>query len=191
MKNINPTNKSQYRYLFSAALVVLLLGLMSFRAAAQTPLLPGTIGQIVYHDLNRNFAQDAGEGLSNVTVELLDSNGVVTRTTMTDVDGLYRFNDLPFGDYTIRIVTSTLPNDKQGSANVSDPDGGTPDESNTTLSVGTPTDFTQNFGYFGLPTHVTLAGSTAVPTYTLPLITFFLAISTVTIILPRFGFLRI
>ncbi|NEQ74935.1 MAG: DUF11 domain-containing protein [Okeania sp. SIO2C9] len=48
---------------------------------------------------------DTGDvNLENVTVELLDDQGTVIRTTTTDTDGNYEFTDLEAGDYTVRQV---------------------------------------------------------------------------------------
>ncbi|MDJ0518938.1 MAG: carboxypeptidase regulatory-like domain-containing protein, partial [Trichodesmium sp. MO_231.B1] len=48
---------------------------------------------------------DTGDiNLQNVTVELLDDQGTVIRTTTTDTDGNYEFTDLEAGDYTVRQV---------------------------------------------------------------------------------------
>ncbi len=44
------------------------------------------------------------ESLSGVTIELLDANGNVLRSTSTDSDGRYRFENLPQGKYTIREI---------------------------------------------------------------------------------------
>ena len=48
------------------------------------------------------------QGLSGVTVELVDGSGDVLATTVTDKSGAYRFNQLDgvsgTGDYTVRIV---------------------------------------------------------------------------------------
>lgn len=43
------------------------------------------------------------EGIPDVTVELLKNN-ISFRNTMTDADGKYMFEDVPFGDYTIEAV---------------------------------------------------------------------------------------
>src|SRR5262249_40139907 len=43
-------------------------------------------------------------GIDGVTVELLNSDGAVIRTTKTDADGNYRFDDLPPGVYGVHEV---------------------------------------------------------------------------------------
>src|SRR5690606_33681434 len=40
----------------------------------------------------------------NITVNLLDDGGTVIDTTFTDEDGIYRFLDLPPGNYSIEVV---------------------------------------------------------------------------------------
>ncbi len=65
----------------------------------------GSIGDTVWHDANGNGVQDAGEpGIPDVVVEL--SNG---DTATTDADGMYMFDGLPMGDYTVTIDETTLP----------------------------------------------------------------------------------
>lgn len=67
--------------------------------------LPGTIaGSTVFIDQNGNGVQDANEpGIPGVTITLLDTNGNVVATTVTDANGNYAFLGLPPGDYTVRI----------------------------------------------------------------------------------------
>ena len=77
------------------------------------PLL-GSIGNLVFEDLNNNGIRDAGDpGEPGVTIELLDGDGNAILdasgnpiTTITDADGFYEFTDLEAGDYRVR---SSLP----------------------------------------------------------------------------------
>ncbi|MBO9624926.1 MAG: choice-of-anchor A family protein [Microbacterium sp.] len=71
-----------------------------------TPLV--SVGDFVWLDGNRNGVQDAGEKpLSGITVKLLDKDGALVRTTMTDKDGYYVFTDLPTETvFTIEFPTS-------------------------------------------------------------------------------------
>jgi LPXTG-site transpeptidase (sortase) family protein len=64
------------------------------------------VGNLVFGDLNKNGAYNAGDTLlSNVTVELLSANGAsLGITTTTDVNGLYQFAGLPQGDYIVRTT---------------------------------------------------------------------------------------
>jgi serine-aspartate repeat-containing protein C/D/E len=86
----------------------------------------GSIGDRVWNDFNRNSIQDAGEpGVGGVTVQLKDCSGNVLQNTTTNNSGLYRFNNLSTGCYTIGVI---LPNGfvyslfKQGANNNLDSD---------------------------------------------------------------------
>ena len=78
------------------------------------PVLLGSIGNLVFEDLNNNGIRDAGDpGEPGVTIELLDGSGNAILdgsgnpiTTVTDANGFYEFTDLPAGDYRVR---SSLP----------------------------------------------------------------------------------
>ncbi len=109
----------------------------------------GSIGDTVYYDADANGVQDAGEpGLPLVTVALdIDFNGdtIVDHTliTTTDANGGYSFNQLPAGDYTVRVTQPA------GSAPTVDADGlGTPNQSSLTLAGG-ENNVDQDFGYTG------------------------------------------
>lgn len=66
-----------------------------------------SLGNYVWHDLDGDGVQDAGEpGVSGVTVDLYTGTGILSGTTTTDGNGLYQFNDLAPGDYYIEF---TLP----------------------------------------------------------------------------------
>lgn len=78
--------------------------------------LPGTIGDTVYADANRNNIQDQGEnGIEGVTVTLVGPgpDGVLgtgddtTETTTTDVNGNYSFTELQPGNYQVTAATPT------------------------------------------------------------------------------------
>ena len=64
-----------------------------------------SVGDTVYFDINANGVEDAGEpGIANVTVALIDSNGNSVGFDVTDANGMYLFDGLVDGDYTVEIV---------------------------------------------------------------------------------------
>ncbi|MDD3328251.1 MAG: SdrD B-like domain-containing protein, partial [Zoogloea sp.] len=85
-----------------------------------------SIGDRVWNDANMNGVQDAGEdGISGVTVKLLNSAGSVVTTTTTDANGNYLFSKLAAGDYKIQVVTPngyTITGKDQGGNDAADSD---------------------------------------------------------------------
>ncbi|MBC7406004.1 MAG: hypothetical protein H7230_00825, partial [Candidatus Parcubacteria bacterium] len=76
-------------------------------------LTPSSIGDTVWIDTNNNGIQDIGEpGLKDVNIQLSGSDdlGAVTKTTLTDINGKYQFQNLRPGNYslvaTIPVVTN-------------------------------------------------------------------------------------
>ncbi|MBZ5586435.1 MAG: putative Ig domain-containing protein, partial [Acidobacteriia bacterium] len=114
----------------------------------------GAIGDFVWHDLNRNGIQDAGEpGINNVTVRLYDSiNTLVGRTTTVTFgghDGYYQFTGLAAGTY--QVVVDTTPSGYSAttgnapSATTANDSNGSP--ATVTLASNVSTDETIDFGY--------------------------------------------
>ncbi|HRC85675.1 MAG TPA: SdrD B-like domain-containing protein, partial [Thermoanaerobaculia bacterium] len=69
-----------------------------------------SVGDRVWSDLDGDGVQDAGEpGINGVTVQLLSSAGAVLATQVTAGDGQYTFTNLFSGNYSVRVVSSTLP----------------------------------------------------------------------------------
>jgi len=69
----------------------------------ETP--PSSLSGLVYADANQNCQVDSGETrLAGVTLRLLDSSGNLVATAVTDSTGLYRFDNLRPGSYTIEQV---------------------------------------------------------------------------------------
>ncbi len=67
-------------------------------------LIPAQLGDYVWEDLNGDGIQDANEpGVEGVTVNLKDGDGNIIDTTTTDADGLYLFDFLPPGDYSVQF----------------------------------------------------------------------------------------
>ena len=65
---------------------------------------PGSIGDFVWEDTNRDGIQDPGEpGLPDITVTLLDTLGNAIATTSTDNSGLYLFETLTTNTYVVDV----------------------------------------------------------------------------------------
>ncbi len=68
-------------------------------------LLPASLGDYVWEDLNLNGIQETGEpGVAGVTVNLKDGTGTIVDTTTTDSNGYYLFDNLVPGDYSVEVV---------------------------------------------------------------------------------------
>ncbi|MBK1986128.1 carboxypeptidase regulatory-like domain-containing protein [Sphaerospermopsis aphanizomenoides BCCUSP55] len=107
-----------------------------------------SLGDFVWHDVDADGVQDAGEaGIANATVKLL-KNGVEIATATTDSQGKYSFNNLvPGTGYQVQFVTpagytQTSPVDAGGNDAI-DSDGTltgvvtlAPGENNPTLDAG-------------------------------------------------------
>lgn len=72
---------------------------------------PGTIGDVVFNDLNGDGDQDVGEpGIENVTVTLDNGSTVVTVNTGSGATaGEYDFTNVEPGSYTVSVNTSGFP----------------------------------------------------------------------------------
>ena len=72
---------------------------------AVTRVVLGTIGDLVWNDVNQDGKQDITEpGIAGVTVNLLDSGGVIIKTMTTDANGKYQFTDLVIGNYKVEFI---------------------------------------------------------------------------------------
>lgn len=66
---------------------------------------PGTLSGYVFADRDQNCIRDSGEqGIAGVTIRLLDAGGNVIRTTTTDTNGRYHFDNLRPGTYGVEEV---------------------------------------------------------------------------------------
>ena len=116
----------------------------------------GSIGDTIWNDADGDGTQDSGEGgLAGVDVSLsvdLDGDGTTdyTQTDTTDAAGNYRFDNLPAGQYTITVDTSTVPGTYVLTA---DPDTNLDSTSTVNLPAG-GSNLDQDFGYrdSGVPT---------------------------------------
>lgn len=69
----------------------------------------GSIGDFVFSDTNGNNIPDAGEpGIANINLVLRNSNGNVVATTKTDANGVYRFQNVPAGNYTVAVTNPPI-----------------------------------------------------------------------------------
>lgn len=75
------------------------------RDAGMIPFVPGSIGDKVWKDNDKDGVQDPGEpGLAGVTVKLYDCQGVLKATTTTGSNGEYTFSSVNPGDYYVEFV---------------------------------------------------------------------------------------
>ena len=67
-------------------------------------VLPGSLGDLCWLDVNANGLQDSGEGgIPGVKIELMRDGSVVAETT-SDQYGFYRFTDVYPAAYTLRVT---------------------------------------------------------------------------------------
>ena len=100
----------------------------------------------VYRDSDRSKSYTNGEQtFSGVTVDLLDKDGKVIGTTMTDKDGDYSFEKLPAGTYRVKVHTD---GDLAGLDQTEDPDG-IADSMSAEITIGFDNQLVTgvNFGY--------------------------------------------
>ena len=108
----------------------------------------GSIGDTIWGDIDvsGNSTMTVGDlPLQGVVVTLTYPSGAQITAT-TNVSGMYLFDDLPLGTYTVTVDTSTLPAGYITTPTY-DPNGGYDSTSTTTLTVGTPNVLTQDFSY--------------------------------------------
>jgi hypothetical protein len=85
-------------------------------------LIAGT----VFEDVNypggqgRDQATSNGIGVSGAIVELFDSSGAFIQRNSTDINGDYSFGGMADGDYSVKVVNSTVKSNRNGGLNCSD-----------------------------------------------------------------------
>ena len=105
-----------------------------------------SISGTIYRDDNRSNSHNGGEaGYPAQTVQLLDKDGQVIKTTKTDANGNYSFDNLPDGTYSVKVVKDGALTDLE---QTEDPDG-TKDSASEpiVLNEDNPTKKNVNFGY--------------------------------------------
>ena len=112
----------------------------------------GTIGDTIWHDLNGNGVKDGGEpSLQGVAVNLwydINGNGVIdsgvdklSRTTATNINGVYTFGGLPNAAYLVEVAggQSLLNGFTKSSGAPNTNDNSQPSPYAVTLTAASPT----------------------------------------------------
>ena len=104
-----------------------------------------TIGDTVFLDINANGSQDAGEpGIGDVSLSLLNAAGDPIAYQMTDSNGMYLFEGLPDGDYSVWVT------DEKGILSIlkpsADPDSKLDGRSSVSVAGG-ESNLDQDYGY--------------------------------------------
>ncbi len=126
---------------------------------------PGSIGDFVFWDMNKDGLQSAGDaGVPNVTVQLLQNGSVISSTT-TNSQGLYSFNGVAPGTYSLKFIAPngdvfTLSHQGTDPAKDSDPDS-TGATGTFSLASG-QSDTTHDAGI--VPIDLSIAKSVDIPT---------------------------
>lgn len=103
----------------------------------------GSISGVIWYDEDNDCLQDIDEVVfAGIQVVLTGPTG--TFYTTTDANGAYSFTNLPSGNYTVTVNTSTLP---LGYVESCDPDPILDNSTSVTLNVGE--NYIADFGYIG------------------------------------------
>jgi len=112
----------------------------------------GSIGDLVWSDLNNNGIQDSSEPkLAGVLVTLKNSSGLIIGTKVTDANGAYKFTSLCSGSYTVIVET---PDGYSASPSLKGTNRGTDSNGSpvtVSLSTNSSSDLTVDFGYYKAP----------------------------------------
>jgi hypothetical protein len=116
-----------------------------------------SVGDLVWFDTDRDGLQDAGEpGISGVTMTITKADGTAVTnvfgqpvtTTTTNSNGLYLFDNLPFGSYKVTVTdpagymaTTALAGTDRGV------DSSTGNATSTNLTTNGASDLTLDFGF--------------------------------------------
>lgn len=108
----------------------------------------GSIGNLVWHDKNRDGIQDELEpGISGASVKLKNASGTVIATTNSDQQGGYLFGGLCSGDYSVEVVTPAgfVPSSSFQGSNVALDSNGSPVQ--VSLTADDSSDRSVDFGF--------------------------------------------
>ncbi len=106
------------------------------------PPVKASVGNYVWFDADQDGIQDPSEsGIAGVVVELLDASGNVVATTTTDGNGMYLFDNVDPGDYSVQFsepigMVPTANNGAIGGATNSDADSTTLTSPTFTVMAG-------------------------------------------------------
>lgn len=107
----------------------------------------GSIGGIIFNDLDTDNNVDSGEEVNGVSIELLSGMSVIYTTT-TNSSGVYTFSNLPSGSYSVRVANSNFGASQplDGLLNSLDPDA--TNDNITVITLAANEDRSGvNFGY--------------------------------------------
>lgn len=112
----------------------------------------GQIGDFVWHDVNANGIQDAGEpGIAGAVVNLRSPDNTIIHTDTTDAAGLYLFEGLCPGDYKVEVVppAGAVASPVLQGGNVTLDSN--PNPTLVTLAFDDSIDLTNDFGFYYPP----------------------------------------
>src|SRR2546425_2063784 len=69
-------------------------------------LAPAVLAQTIDGNLTGTVVDPTGATVPNATVEVTNTATGIKSTQRTGVDGLYRFNNLPVGNYDVTVTAS-------------------------------------------------------------------------------------
>ena len=84
-------------------------GSSNSKSVAAGPFEPPTLGSLsgtIYQDGNGDHLLNSADdfGFEGIEVDLLNANGILIKSTFTDVNGSYSFTDLAAGTYQVEMV---------------------------------------------------------------------------------------
>ena len=80
--------------------------LAAFAIIALVGLAPRILGQAIDGNLTGTIVDASGATVPNAAVEITNTATGIKTTTKTGVDGLYRFNNIPVGNYDVAVMAS-------------------------------------------------------------------------------------
>lgn len=68
----------------------------------------GSISGVIFEDRFANNIQDSDPGIQFISVNLVDSDGMIVDTQITDTMGAYLFDNVPVGSYTVTYLVPEI-----------------------------------------------------------------------------------